>query len=87
MSNVPSRVEITDAENPRIVNLQYAVLAFIMLGQAAMLASVLLGQVMFLVCNILACYRVFALGRPTADKVKDICCLALTLSLILLSFL
>jgi hypothetical protein len=82
VNHIPSRVEITDAETPWIVNLQYGVLALIMLGQAFMLVNVALGQVLFLVCNVVACFRVFALHRPTADKVKDIACLMLTVSLL-----
>lgn len=84
---VPSRVEITDAETPWIVNLQYGVLALVMLGQAVMTVSVLTGQFIFLACNLLACWRVFALHRPTADKVKDIACLVLTLSLLTIHFI
>lgn len=84
---VPSRVDIIDAETPWIVNLQYAVLGLIMLGQVVMMVSVLWGQIAFLVCNILALWRCFALNRPTADKVKDLCCLALTLGLLFLKFL
>jgi hypothetical protein len=85
-NEVPSRVDIIDAQKPWIVNLQYLVLGFIMLGQAAMLVSVMWGQLAFLACNVLALWRCFALNRPTADKVKDMACLALTLGLLLLKF-
>jgi hypothetical protein len=44
------------------------------------------GQLAFLACNVLALWRCFALNRPTADKVKDMACLALTLGLLLLKF-
>ena len=87
MSQVPNRVEISDEETPWIVNLQYIVLGLIMVGQAAMLVSVIWGQSAFLVCNVIALYRVFALNRPTADKVKDLACLALTISLMGLQLL
>lgn len=85
-NHVPSRVEILDAETPWIVNMQYVVLGLIMVGQALMLVSVLAGQIAFLICNVVALWRVFALNRPTADKVKDLACLALTVGLLAVKF-
>ena len=85
-NNIPSRIEITDADKPWIVNAQYLVLGLIMLGQAIMLVSVVWGQIAFLVCNVVALWRCFALNRPTADKVKDVACLALTCGLLLLKY-
>lgn len=85
-NNVPSRVEILDQETPWIVNMQYVVLGLIMVGQAIMLVSVFWGQLAFLACNLVALWRVFALNRPTADKVKDLACLALTVGLLIVKF-
>ena len=87
VENVPSRVEILDVETPWVVNMQYVVLGLIMVGQALMLVSVFAGQIAFLVCNVVALWRVFALNRPTADKVKDVACLALTLGLLVIKFI
>jgi hypothetical protein len=79
--------EVSTAETPWIVNLQYVVLGLIMIGQAASVVSVLGGQMAYLLCNIVALYRVFALGRPLADKVKDLACLGLTVAILIVKFL
>lgn len=86
-ASVPSRVEISSQETPWIVNAQYVVLGLIMVGQAVMLVNVVAGQFVFLACNIVALWRVFALNRPTADKVKDLACLALTVGLLIVKFM
>jgi hypothetical protein len=35
---------------------------------------------------VVALWRVFALNRPTADKVKDVACLGLTVGLLVIKF-
>lgn len=65
----------------------YAVLAFIMAGQALTVVNVLAGTLCYLTCNILATWRVFALNRPMADKVKDIACFGVTLTILIVKFL
>lgn len=60
----------------------YFVLALTILGQMTIGLSYLMGQGMWLVANLITVRRDFALDRPRADKVKDICMLSLTLGLI-----
>lgn len=65
----------------------YAVLVFIMLGQALTVVHLLAGTLCYLVCNILATWRVFALNRPMADKVKDLACMGITITILVTRFL
>lgn len=65
----------------------YSVLALIMLGQALSAANVLWGSLAYLACNVLALWRCFALNRPMADKVKDVACLGLTGTILIVKFL
>ena len=65
----------------------YSVLFFIMAGQALSAVNVLWGSLAYLACNLLALWRCFALDRPMADKVKDIGCLGLTVTILLVKFL
>ena len=60
----------------------YFVLALTILGQMTIGLSYLVGQGMWLVANLITVGRDFALNRPRADKVKDICMLTLTIGLI-----
>jgi hypothetical protein len=46
-----------------------------------------LGQFIYLACNFISTARNFALHRAVADKVKDLCCLGITIGLILFNFL
>ena len=68
-------------------NLQYAGLALTIAGQVVIGPMWLLGQVLWLIANIIAVVRDFCLSRPNADKVKDIGLTALTIGLIVASFL
>lgn len=66
-----------------IENLQYFVLAALILGQCVVGESFYIGQIIYLIANALSVFRSFALRRPTSDKVKDVACLAITIGLIL----
>jgi hypothetical protein len=65
----------------------YAVLFFIMAGQALTVVNILAGTLCYFICNILAVWRVFALNRPRADKVKDIACMGITVTIFIVKFL
>lgn len=67
-------------------NLQYVVLAGVILGQCTVGANFYLGQFIYLVCNAVSVFRDFELNRPTADKIKDVCCSGITLGLILFNY-
>lgn len=60
----------------------YFVLTLTILGQMTIGLSYLVGQGMWLVANLITVWRDFALDRPRADKVKDVCMLCLTIGLI-----
>lgn len=64
----------------------YIVLGLLIIGQCVIRQSYVGGQFVYLAANILAVARCFALNRPRADKVKDICCTAITSGLLLISF-
>lgn len=70
-----------------IENLQYMVLALLILGQCTLGNNFYFGQGVYLLANIISSYRCFALHRPAADKIKDISCLAITVGLILFNLL
>ena len=67
-------------------NLQYLVLGGLILAQCVVGQNFYLGQFIYLFCNVLSLVRAFVLQRPTADKVKETCCGAITLGLILFNF-
>lgn len=64
------------------VNVMYASLAMMLIGQIIIGGNYLFGQGLFLVANTINVIRAFILHRPIADKVKDSCCFAVTLGLI-----
>lgn len=68
-------------------NLQYLGLALTIAGQIVIGPMWLLGQILWLTANAIAVTRDFVLHRPPADKVKDIGLTALTLGLVVASFL
>lgn len=68
-------------------NIQYLGLALTIVGQIVIGPWWLLGQSLWEVANLISVSRDFALHRPTADKVKDICMTALTTGLIAASFI
>lgn len=65
----------------------YIVLAFLIVAQCVIRQTYIGGQFIYLAANALAIARCFILKRPRADKVKDICCTAITLGLIGMYFL
>lgn len=65
----------------------YIVLALLIVGQCVIRSSYIGGQFVYFAANILSVTRAFTLDRPRADKVKDICCTAITTGLILLFFI
>jgi len=67
-------------------NLQFVVLIGLILGQCTVGSNFYLGQFIYLFCNAVSIVRNFALNRPAADKVKECCCFAITLGLILFNF-
>jgi hypothetical protein len=62
--------------------LNYLVLIALIAGQCVVKADFLIGQFVYLFANVLSFSRCFVLDRPLADKVKDGCCLGITLGLI-----
>lgn len=68
-------------------NLQYMVLAGLIIAQCVIGGNFYLGQGIYLAVNILSVARCFALERATSDKVKDISCTAITIGIILFSYL
>ena len=68
-------------------NLQLLFLGMTIFGQVTIGLSFLLGQGVWLIANIGALIRDFALHRPAADKVKNAALTAITAGLIIGSFL
>ena len=66
-------------------NLQLLGLALTIFGQITIGMSYLLGQGVWLVANIIALARDFALHRPPADKIKNGALLGITAGLICLN--
>ncbi len=71
----------------KIEDLQYFVLIMLILGQCTVGENFYLGQCVYLAANIVSVFRSFILQRPNADKVKDVCCLAITIGLIAFNLL
>lgn len=69
-----------------IVNLQYFVLGALLVAQCVVGKNFVIGQSIYLVANGISVLRSFLLRRPHADKIKDICCLALTIGLLLFNY-
>lgn len=67
-----------------IENLQYMVLIGLILAQCVIGKVYLVGQSIYLACNLISSFRCVALRRPRADLVKDLCCLAITVGLIVI---
>lgn len=66
-------------------NLQYFVLMGLIIAQCVIGKWYLIGQGIYLLCNVLSVVRDYILDRPTADKVKDYSCSAITIGLILIA--
>lgn len=69
-----------------VENLQYFILGGLLIAQIVVGKSYVLGQGIYLVCNIIACWRAFTLNRPIADKVKEITFICVTTALLVLNF-
>lgn len=68
-------------------NLQFVTLVGLIVAQCVVGGNFYLGQFIYLGCNVISTARNFALHRAVADKVKDLCCLGITIGLILFNFL
>lgn len=66
-------------------NMQYLVLVGLIVAQCVIGKWYLIGQTIYLICNITSVIRDYVLKRPTADKIKDYACTAITIGLILLA--
>ena len=62
--------------------LNYLVLIALIAGQCIVKVDFLIGQFVYLGANVISFSRCFVLNRPVADKVKDGCCLGITVGLI-----
>ena len=62
----------------------YVCLALTVAGQVLTASNVLVAQWVWLVSNLLFVVRDVALQRPTADKVKDVSMLALTIGMVVI---
>lgn len=67
--------------------LNYLVLMLLIIGQCTVGIDYLVGQCVYLGANAIAVSRNFVLKRPMADKVKECCCLAITIGLISIKLL
>jgi len=68
-------------------NIGYLVMALLLIGQITVGWLFMLGQGAYLVGNVLNVVRDFKLGRPAADKVKNVCFTAITIGLIVIYFI
>lgn len=67
-------------------NLQYAVLAGLIIAQCVIGSDFYIGQFIYLLCNTTSVIRNYVLDRPLADKVKDWCCTGVTIGIILFNY-
>ena len=68
-------------------NIGYLVMALLLIGQITVGWLFMLGQGAYLVGNVPNVVRDFKLGRPAADKVKNVCFTAITIGLIVIYFI
>lgn len=68
-------------------NMNYIVLMLLIIGQCVIGGHWMVGQFVYLTANIISVTRCWVLKRPTADKIKDCSCMAITLGLIGLKLL
>lgn len=64
----------------------YLALIGCVLGQVIVGYAYMFAQVLYLICNVAATIRCFALRQPPADKVKNCVFTAITLGLIIIRF-
>ena len=67
-------------------NLQYIVLFLLIVAQATVGAWFVFGQCVYLSANVISITRSFALGRPMADKIKEVAMFGLTVALLLIKY-
>ena len=70
-----------------VENLQYLTLIGLLTAQCIVGKNFVIGQFVYLFANVIAVYRSFVLNRPTADKVKDVACMGITIGLLAIYFL
>lgn len=63
-------------------NLQFFVLALLIVGQCVVGEAFFIGQGIYFVANLISVIRTFVLKRPVADKIKDVAMLGITAGLI-----
>ena len=68
-------------ENIAYINIGLCLIANITVGYFYMFA-----QILYLLCNLTNVFRNIFLKRPTADKIRDIAFLGVTIGLIILRF-
>ena len=68
-------------------NLQYLVLALLIVGQCVVGESFFIGQGIYFIANLFSVIRTFVLRRPISDKVKDIAMLGITTGLIIMKII
>lgn len=73
-------------ERRAIENLQYITLVCLIFAQCVVGSNFYFGQIVYLIANVVSVFRTFVLNRPTADKIKDTACLAITIGLIAFRF-
>ena len=73
-------------ERKAIENLQYITLICLIFAQCVVGSNFYFGQIIYLIANVVSVFRTFVLNRPTADKIKDTSCLAITVGLIAFRF-
>lgn len=69
-----------------LVNLAYVSIVFTVIAQCIVGGSFYFGQGCFLIANAVNVGRDFALNRPSADKVKNITFLGITIGIILFNY-
>lgn len=62
----------------------YIVLLLLIVAQCTVRVNYIAGQFLYLGANLLSFTRCFILKRQKADKVKEICCTAITIGLIIM---
>lgn len=70
-----------------IEDLGYVVLGLLIVAQCTVGSNFWLGQALYLCANLISLFRCFALCRPMGDKIKDVCCTAITIGLIIFNIL
>lgn len=68
-------------------NLQFVTLILLIVGQCTIGSMFYVGQGAYLIANLISVTRCFVLKRPMSDKIKDICCTAITIGLLAIKML